>query len=50
MDCGECDFEKSTCGWQDDSTGYYLWARRNASSVTLMPGDMTTSISIQYRI
>ena len=42
-DCGDCDFETSPCGWEDDSTGYYIWARRNASSITLMPGDMTTS-------
>jgi hypothetical protein len=43
LDCGQCDFETSTCGWADDSTGYYVWARRNASSITFMPGDLTTS-------
>ncbi|CAF4525333.1 unnamed protein product, partial [Rotaria magnacalcarata] len=40
-----CDFEKSPCGWEDDSIGYYVWARRNASSILLMPGDMTTNTS-----
>ncbi|CAF0718676.1 unnamed protein product [Adineta steineri] len=43
VDCGQCDFETSACGWQDESTGYYMWARRNASSVSLMPGDLTTN-------
>ncbi|CAF5125054.1 unnamed protein product [Rotaria magnacalcarata] len=43
VNCGDCDFEKSPCGWEDDSIGYYVWARRNASSILLMPGDMTTS-------
>ncbi|CAF4840990.1 unnamed protein product, partial [Rotaria sp. Silwood1] len=48
IDCGECDFEISTCGWQDDSVGYYMWARRNASSILLMPGDMTTNTTIGF--
>ena len=42
-DCGECDFESSACGWEDDSSGYFAWLRRNASSIVLMPGDLTKS-------
>lgn len=50
VDCGQCDFEKTTCGWKDDSVGYFIWARRNASSIFLMPGDMTTSIFNKFKI
>ncbi|CAF1046788.1 unnamed protein product [Didymodactylos carnosus] len=45
VNCGPCDFEQSQCGWNDDSTGYYVWAKRKASAITLMPADLTTNLT-----
>lgn len=28
--CAECDFEHNTCGWQDVSTGNYIWLREES--------------------
>ena len=32
MNCGNCDFEQSLCGWQDMSAGQYAWDRHNGST------------------
>uniref|UniRef100_H2YIR2 MAM domain-containing protein n=1 Tax=Ciona savignyi TaxID=51511 RepID=H2YIR2_CIOSA len=31
--CGDCDFEDSSCGWSDWSSGHYKWNRENATIV-----------------
>lgn len=46
MFCGDCNFDATTCGWYDDSSGAYRWDRITgvgASDVTIGPsGDHTT--------
>jgi hypothetical protein len=32
INCGDCDFENSWCGWYDDSTGATVWTRKQAPS------------------
>lgn len=31
-ECGECDFEKSTCGWRDGNIDEFRWIRKQAPS------------------
>lgn len=34
-ECGECDFEKSECGWKDDMNNEFRWIRKRAPSDNL---------------
>ena len=32
--CGDCNFETSLCGWQDVSSGKYIWERENVTVIS----------------
>jgi hypothetical protein len=33
-----CDFEKDSCGFSFESTGYYNWTRRSGKATTALTG------------
>ncbi|WAR02785.1 MLRP2-like protein [Mya arenaria] len=41
LNCGVCDFERGLCGWQDISSGEYLWERHNGSTPASLNGPLT---------
>ena len=44
VNCGDCDFEKSSCAWFDDSPGELIWDRGQAGSAS------TTGPSVDHTL
>lgn len=36
--CGQCNFENGLCGWQDMSSGKYIWERQNKTTPSIVSG------------
>ena len=41
LNCGTCDFESNTCGWNDVSIGSYKWIRDRAGTSGIETGPPT---------